>query len=167
VTATHAGTRAALFCSAAPGSEYFAIPLVTTKNVPGTAYVKGQADVTWKASPYGVAISADGSYHYDIHIALPGLPDPGNGAYVAWITTTQVDEIRRLGELDDDGRLSHEVDWNKFLVVITLEDDPVPDAERWSGPVAFRGMSRSGSMHTMAGHGPFQTERCATFGYSN
>ena len=35
----------------------------------------------------------------------------------------------------------------------------------WTGPVVSRGMSRSGLMHTMAGHGPFETEPCAVYGY--
>ncbi len=145
--------------------EYYAIPLVTTKNVPGTAYTRGTADVTFAPSPFGIAVSPDGSYAYDVHVAIPDLREPARGRYVAWITTTQVDEIRRLGELEN-GRITGRVEWNKFLVVITLEADPDPGAERWSGPIAFRGMSRSGKMHTMAGHGPFQEEKCATYGYS-
>ncbi|MGD2070011.1 MAG: hypothetical protein PVI57_15165, partial [Gemmatimonadota bacterium] len=59
------------------------------------------------------------------------------------------------------------VEWNKFLVVITLETVDDPSADAWSGPIALRGMSRSGKMHTMAGHGPFQQENCAAFGYGN
>lgn len=37
--------------------------------------------------------------------------------------------------------------------------------DMWSGPVVLRGMSRSGMMHTMAGHGPFEQENCAAYGY--
>ena len=35
----------------------------------------------------------------------------------------------------------------------------------WTGPIVIRGMSRSGMMHTMAGHGPFEEENCAAYGY--
>jgi len=35
----------------------------------------------------------------------------------------------------------------------------------WTGPVVMRGMSRSGLMHTMAGHGAFEQENCAAYGY--
>ena len=52
-------------------------------------------------------------------------------------------------------------------IVITLEADDHPDAETWSGPVVFRGMSRSGMMHTMVGHGALQQENCAAYGYGN
>ncbi|MDE2875730.1 MAG: hypothetical protein OXU69_07275 [Gemmatimonadota bacterium] len=31
--------------------------------------------------------------------------------------------------------------------------------------VVIRGMSRSGMTHTMAGHGPFEEENCAAYGY--
>ena len=43
--------------------------------------------------------------------------------------------------------------------------DDDPGAERWSGPIVFRGMSRSGMMHTMVGHGALQKENCAAYGY--
>ena len=164
-SSTHA--PAAVSCTPDPEPpEYYAIPLVTTKNVPGTAYIRGTADVTFVPSPFGVSVAPDGSYSYDVHLTLDGLGDPPRGGYVAWVTTTQVDQVRRLGALVD-GRVSGQVRWNKFLVVVTLEDDPDTDAERWSGRIAFRGMSRSGKMHTMAGHGPFEEEKCATYGYSN
>jgi hypothetical protein len=29
----------------------------------------------------------------------------------------------------------------------------------------MRGMSRSGRMHTLAGHGPFEAEPCAKYGF--
>ena len=57
-----------------------------------------------------------------------------------------------------------QVAWNKFLGVITREPaDATP--ETWQGPIIMRGMSRSGRMHTMAGHGPFEAEPCAKYGY--
>jgi hypothetical protein len=156
---------AGLFCAADPEPpEYYAIPLVTTKNIPGTAFTRGAADITFASSPFAVAVAPDGSYTYDVHVRLDDLPEPRRGGYVAWVTTTQVDEIERLGALEN-GQVTGQVRWNKFLVVVTLEDEPEADAERWSGPIAFRGMSRSGKMHTMAGHGPFEEERCATYGY--
>jgi hypothetical protein len=50
-------------------------------------------------------------------------------------------------------------------VIITLEPSADDLGERWQGPVVLRGMSRSGMMHTMAGHGPFETEPCAVYGF--
>ena len=150
-----------------PPPTYYSIDLVTTKNVPGTGYTSGKADVTFAPAPFGVSIAADGSYEYDVHVSFADLKAPPRGRYVAWVTTSQVDEIERLGALDDSNRVSGSVSWNKFLIVITLEESDGPDAEMWSGPIAFRGMSRSGKMHTMIGHGPLQEEKCAAYGYAN
>jgi len=149
----------------APGAPYYAIDLVTTKNLPGTARARGTGHVTFAASPFGVALSPDGSYRYDVDLRLTGMSRPQAGTLVAWITTPQVDRVRRLGAFDAGLGVGGEVSWNKFLVVVTLEADDDPDAQTWSGPIVLRGMSRSGAMHTMAGHGPFQQELCAKYGY--
>jgi hypothetical protein len=149
----------------APDAPYYAVDLVTTKNLPGTARARGTGHVTFAASPFGVALSADGSYRYDLDLRLTGMTRPEGGTLVAWITTPQVDHVRRLGAFDDGLGVRGEVSWNKFLVVVTLEADDDPGAQTWSGPIVLRGMSRSGAMHTMAGHGPFQQELCAKYGY--
>lgn len=146
---------------------YYAIPLVTTKNIPGTGYTTGKGDVTFAPSPFGVSLAPDGSYRYDVRLSFQRLPEPRQGIYVGWATTTEVDQIVRLGVPDSDGSIRGRVSWNKFLLVVTLEPDDDPDAEAWSGPIVLRGMSRSGKMHTMAGHGPFEDEKCATYGYAN
>ena len=145
---------------------YYAVELVTTKRVPGSGLASGTGHVTFAASPFGVSLAPDGSYLYDVDIELADLKRPGSGTLVAWATTTQVDQIRRLGALDDAFRTHGQVSWNKFLLVVTLEASDDPEAAEWSGPIVMRGMSRSGMMHTMAGHGPFQQENCARYGYN-
>ena len=148
------------------GPEYYAFPLVTTKNVPGTGLATGTAEVAFSArSPFVVSLSADGSYRYDVSIRLERARAPARGTLVAWVTTPDLSEVRRIGPLDEHLRAAGQVAWNKFLVVISLESADDPAAERWSGPIAFRGMSRSGMMHTMVGHGVFQQENCAAYGY--
>lgn len=157
--------RAAASAADAPGPPFYAVDLVTTKALPGTARASGTGRVTFAPSPFGVAVGPDGSYVYDVSVRLQGMEPPSSGVLVAWLTTTQVDRIERLGALDGDLSVRGRVDWNKFLVVVTLESSDDPDATTWSGPIAFRGVSRSGLMHTMAGHGPFQQELCAKYGY--
>lgn len=146
---------------------YYAITLVTTKNIPGTGYTTGTGDVTFATSPFGVSLAADGSYRYDVRMSFQRLPEPRRGVYVGWATTTEVDQVVRLGTPAPDGTIRGQVSWNKFLLVVTLETGDDPDAPTWSGPIVLRGMSRSGKMHTMAGHGPFQVEKCAAYGYAN
>ncbi len=164
-------------CSAAAGAvdaapafpvdpaTYYAIDLVTTKKLPGTARARGMGHLAFARSPYGVAVAADGSYRYDVALQLSEIEPPARGALVAWITTPQVDRIERLGAFDDNLQARGQVSWNKFLVVVTLEASDDASAGTWSGPIVLRGMSRSGAMHTMAGHGPFQQELCARYGY--
>ncbi len=148
------------------GPEYYAIELVSTKNVPGMGLATGRADVSVApASPFVVAMAADGSYQYDVHVMLERARPPRSGVLVAWVTTPDLDNVRRLGPLAADLTVTGSTQWNRFLVVVTLEAHDDPSAAAWSGPVALRGMSRSGMMHTMAGHGPFQEENCAAYGY--
>ena len=146
--------------------EYYAIELVTTRNVPGTGYARGTADVTFQPAPFGISVAADGSYRYDVRVRFDNLKTPREGRYVAWLTTTELDDVVAIGPLDSQGRATGPVAWNKFIVVVTLEEAWDDGAPRWSGPIAFRGMSRSGKMHTMIGHGPLQDEKCAAYGYA-
>ena len=152
----------------ATGPEYYAIELVGTKRIPGMGRASGRADVSVSATaPFSVSLTTDGSYHYDVSVSLERMRHPRNGVLVAWITTSDLEAVQRIGALDETLRIAGTTSWNKFLVVVTLEAEDDPSAERWTGPVTFRGMSRSGMMHTMAGHGPFQVENCAAYGYDD
>jgi hypothetical protein len=157
-----------LFCSAGPaeGPPYYSFELVATRNIPGTGLAQGTAEVSLpNTSPFTVALSADGSYVYDVSVKLERMRVPRSGRLVAWVTTREIDQIHRMGALDEHLMASGTVAWNKFLVVVTLEADDDPSATVWSGPVVFRGSSRSGMMHTMVGHGALQQENCAAYGY--
>lgn len=168
VASADARSRTAAMCALPAGPEYYAFDLFTTKNVPGTGLALGQAEVVVSgSSPFSVALGPDGSYVYDVRVSLDRMKAPRQGTLVAWVTTPDLDRIERIGALDQNLRASGTVAWNKFLVVITLEPADEPDADMWSGPVAFRGMSRSGMMHTMVGHGALQQENCAAYGYGN
>ena len=153
-------------CTADPEPPpYYAFPMVSTRRVPGTGPASGTGHVSFAASPFGIALAPDGSYRLDVRLEFDRLRPPRQGSYVVWFTTPTLDRIERAGVLDESFRFGGQVEWNKFLVVVTLEADPADNAEIWSGPIVLRGMSRSGMMHTMAGHGPFEKENCATYGY--
>ncbi len=149
----------------AAGPEYYRFPLVSTGRVPGTGRATGLGEVTFPSSPYGVALATDGSYRYDFTVRFQHLAPARTGTYVVWTTTPELDEVALAGELSEVTSFKGQVEWNKFLVVVTLEPAFDPDATMWSGPVVIRGMSRSGMMHTMAGHGAFEEEKCAAYGY--
>jgi hypothetical protein len=155
-------------CTVPAGPEYYAIELFTTKNIPGTGLARGRAEISVSgASPFSVVLGPDGSYVYDVDVSLDRMRAPREGRLVAWVTTPEIDQIERIGTFDGNLRASGVVYWNKFIVVVTLESDDDPTADSWSGPIVFRGMSRSGMMHTMVGHGALQQENCAAFGYGN
>jgi hypothetical protein len=155
-------------CVVDEGPAYYAVHLFTTKNVPGTGLASGRADLAVSAaSPFSVAVGPDGSYVYDLEVSLERMRAPREGVLVVWVTTSDLSEVRRVGTLDGELRARGTVAWNQFLVVVTWEAEDTPSADRWAGPVAFRGMSRSGMMHTMVGHGALQQENCAAWGYGS
>lgn len=175
------------FCTAADDPDYYRIPLATTRLVAGTGQTTGEAGLVFPAaSPFGIAVTPDGSYDYRVRFDVRRLPARSREVFVAWVTTPEIDRVRRIGPLDG-GWAEGPVEWNKFLVVVTMEPVDSPTAAPvdeqalegmdapggvagttppWTGPVVLRGMSRSGRMHTMAGHGPFEQERCAKYGFS-
>ena len=144
---------------------YYKIDLVSTRKVPGSGQAEGIGYVSYQSSPFGISLTQEGTYIYDLSIEIEGLKPPRKGVYVAWVTTPDLKNVRLVGVLDESMRLKDQIDWNKFLVVISLEAGPHQVGERWNGPIVLRGLSKSGFMHTMAGHGPFEDEPCAIYGY--
>ena len=147
------------------GPDYYQFPMVSTRRVPGTGNATGVGELVFARSPFGISLTEDGSYLYDFTVRFERLNAARAGTYVVWTTTPELDRIVPAGELTDPAAFSGKVAWNKFLVVVTLESAFDPDATTWTGPIVIRGMSRSGMMHTMAGHGPFEQENCAAYGY--
>lgn len=145
-------------------SNYYGIAMVPTKRVPGTGAGVGIGVVTFSKSPYGVAVTPEGIYVVDVQVTLDRIKQPKRGVLTAWATKDDLSEVKRLGTLDASFRASGQVGWNKFLLVVTLEPSAEP-TDIWSGPVVMRGMSRSGLMHTLAGHGPYEQEPCAKYGF--
>jgi hypothetical protein len=146
-------------------ADYYQIKLVGTKKVTGARMAKGMGDVTFASSPFGVALSAIGTYVLNLDLQMQNVTLEEGKSLVAWVSTPQIDQIKLLGRFDEDLKVFGSTDWNKFLVVITLEPANSPLGATWTGPVVARGMSRSGLMHTLAGHGPYQTEPCAVYGF--
>ena len=149
----------------ADGEGYYDFDIVGTGSVPGTGPAHGIGSVSFRQSPFGIAVGPEGSYLLDIGIRFDALKSPRNGALTVWLSTPSLDEVRRVGVLDPSEPFAASVGWNKFLVIVTLEPSDDPEASVWSGPVVSRGMSRSGLMHTMAGHDPFEQENSGSYGY--
>ncbi len=131
----------------------------------------GVAVLTRSPSPFGMSLTPDGHLRYDVHLHVSGLPaDPrvydGATAYVAWATVPDLSLARRLGPVAADGSSSGEVDWNKFIVLVTAEKTSVqpgtkpgakpgakPAAEpHWSGTILLKGVSPSTWMQRYGSH---------------
>ena len=145
--------------------DYYSISLLPTRRVPEARQATGSAQLSFVESPFGVALSRSGHYRYRLDIRVSELRPVKDHVYVAWLATPNLKEYRRLGLFSAEHELSADVSWNKFIVFVTLESIETSKDEAWQGPVVLRGMSRSGLMHTMAGHGPYEQEPCTVYGY--
>jgi hypothetical protein len=141
------------------GPDPYLVRLVPTAHANGSG---GQVTLRFAMSPFGVSVTPDGNHLYEARLTATGLPRDGR-ALVVWAATPELDQVQRLGTIDAQGHLNARIAFNKFLVFVTAEASA--EVERWSGPILLRGISPSGRMHTMAGHGPFQGEPCAKWGF--
>jgi hypothetical protein len=114
-------------------------------------------------SPFGMSLTPDGHLRYDVQLRVSGLPaDPrvydGATAYVAWATVPDLSLARRLGPVAADGSSSGEVDWNKFIVLVTAEKTGTEPgakpaaAPHWSGTILLKGVSPSTWMQRYGSH---------------
>ncbi len=138
-----------------PGPSPFIIPLESTGDARGAS---GVVTMRFAPSPFGVALTVDGHFRYQLSLSAEGLNSVPGKHHVAWAATPELDQVTRLGALSDAGVVEGEVSYNKILVFVTEESSP--EGTTWSGPVLLRGVSRSGLLHTMAGHGPFNDAPC-------
>ncbi len=137
------------------GPDPYEVRLVATAHANGAS---GIVRLTFAESPYVVTVTSDGHHRYQARVSTEGLAGR-DGALVVWAATPELDSVRKLGTLNPDGTLPPaEITFNKFLVFVTEEEDDA--VERWQGRILLRGISPSGRLHTMAGHGPFQAESC-------
>ena len=166
-TTNKSSTPCAATESPAINLPYYSIDMVKTGRVPGTGASRGTGETSFARSPFGISLSQDGRYIYEITVSFDRLKLRKSGFYTVWLTTSEVDQVKRLGVVDSEGSVTGQVEWNKYLLVLTLETTDDPAATKWSGPIVSRGMSRSGMMHTLAGHGPYEAEPCAKYGFGN
>ena len=137
---------------AAAGGPYD-ITLLSTSTAPEA---RGTARLVSAASPFGVAVAADGRARYDIELRIRGLPAPAAlgpyRAYVAWAATPDLARWTRLGSVTNGSSTVGTAEDNKFLLVITAEADSNPATRH--GPTVLHGTSPSGWLQTFLAH-PF------------
>jgi suppressor of ftsI len=113
--------------------------------VPGLDGLVGTIELRRAASPFGVAVTADGHHRFELSLVAENLPDPRSlGAFttfVAWVTTPTLSPMRKLGEVKSGRTELGEVSLDKFLVLVTAEAS-AGVAER-AGRIVMRGTSPS------------------------
>ena len=133
----------------------FDIPLRNTSTVPGA---RGSARLVYASSPFGVAVTAEGVTSYDVRLELSGLPQPSSlgpySSYVAWAATTDLSRWHRLGTVGNGSSTVGRAELNKFLLIITLEQDSL--ATRRSGPTVLHGPSPSTWLQSLLSHPLFR-----------
>ncbi|NKB89651.1 MAG: multicopper oxidase domain-containing protein [Acidobacteria bacterium] len=100
------------------------------------------------ASPFGVAVTAEGRQRWRLRLVAEGLPEPssvGGGHLVAWATTPALAPVVRLGVVGNGTNDLAEIGFNKFIVWVSVEVDP--DTVTREGPLLLRGSSPSSRMH--------------------
>lgn len=115
-------------------------------------------EMSFAPSAFGVTVSGDGHYRYDVEVSAERLPQRTGRTFVVWVATPSLEEWVNLGAIQDGRPVSGEVGWNQFIVFVTAESSA--DPESWSQEFYFSALSPSSRMHTMMGHGPFASEPC-------
>ncbi len=140
---------------AVPPSGPYDIKLFSTARAPA---VEGEARLVYAASPFGVAVTADGHARYDIQVTASKLPAPsslGNyTAYVAWEVATDLSVWKRLGTITNGRATVGPAEMNKFLFVITAEADSADTVH--AGPTILHGHSPSGWLQSFLTHPLFR-----------
>lgn len=151
----HLSLLAAGILLAAPPAGPYDIALFATAKAPAA---EGHARLVAAASPFGVAVTADGRARYDVQVTAANLPDPATvgayTAYVAWATTTDLTEWKRLGTVANGQTTVGPVEFNKFLFVITAEADSSDTTH--AGPTILHGHSPSGWLQSFLTHPLFR-----------
>lgn len=113
----------------------------------------GLAKLTLAQSPFGIALTPDGHFLFDVEVTVTGLPKPSSfgqfSTYVAWATTENLDVARRLGTVTPGKPITAQVDYHKFIILVTAEADARGD--HWKGPVVLRGLSASMYLDNFSG----------------
>ena len=112
-----------------PSHDLYCLELVPT---PGLTGVSGRVELSQPPGPFTIAVTADGRSRYLPVVSLSGLPS--GHTYIAWVATSQMDSIVKLGAVKNGTTELRAIDFDKFTVLIS---------EQPSGRYVLRGQSPS------------------------
>lgn len=126
---------------AGPSRDLYVIDLVPAPGLDAS----GTVEMVRAPSPFGVAVTRDGTHVYDLVVRAEGLPDAsslgGASRYVAWATTPSLSPMLNLGEVGGATVARGRVALDKFIVIISAE--PSLDVRERTGRMVLRGTSPS------------------------
>ena len=130
----------------APSRDLYCIDLTA---IPGLEGVSATFELNRVPSPFGTNVTRDGRQVYAPVLRVSGLPEPAAFSanarvWVAWLATQQLTPTRRLGVVGNGSFALPQVDWPKFLILVSAEASA--EAAEPSGRVALRGFSPSARM---------------------
>lgn len=134
------------------------VRLSGTQSAPGS---RGSMTLTQPDSPFEITVDAGGFQTFDVEVRVERLRRREGAVYVVWAAKPELDEYVQLGTLPEENRLAGRIAWNQFLLFVS--EEATADVERWQGPIMLTGLSPSGRLHTMAGHGPFEAMNCQLY----
>ncbi|HSE27768.1 MAG TPA: multicopper oxidase family protein [Gemmatimonadales bacterium] len=113
--------------------------------VPGLAGAGGVVELRPAATPFGLAVTADGALRHDLVATVRGLPAPGTlgpfTTFVAWLADPGFASVTRLGPVRNGTVPLGESALDKFLLLVTAEASDTGPAPL--GPRVLRGLSPS------------------------
>ncbi len=123
----------------------YCIQLLPTQRFEGAS---GHVEMARPASPFGVTVSREGSQRFKLVLDIEGLPPASSLGdfqhYILWASPLTLSPVVNLGEVGNGHFELEEVDFNKFLLIISPE--PTPDGLERTGPLTLRGRSPSSRM---------------------
>ncbi len=137
-----------VFAAARPG--LFRIDLQPSNAAPSAS---GVVKLAPAKSPFGLPLTADGHFIFDLDITSNGLPAASSlgpfDEYVAWVVSDNLSQVERLGTVTAGQALHGQASYNKFLIFITAESK-APSA-KWKGPIVLRGFAPSALLENFSG----------------
>jgi hypothetical protein len=102
-----------------------ALNCLTLYPTPDLIAASGSIALAPVASPFGVAVTADGHPRYRLSASITGLPDVRTlgpySAYVAWAYTLSLDSAIKLGEVKNGSVDLGELNFLQFRILISAE----------------------------------------------
>ncbi|MEP6692510.1 MAG: hypothetical protein ABJD07_15225 [Gemmatimonadaceae bacterium] len=120
---------------------------------PAAPSAQGVVTLEPAESPFGIALTPDGHFIFDLELRCNGLPAASTFGpytqYVAWVVTADLSTSQKLGVASTAVPVKGQVAMNKFLVIVSAEGATIGD--RWKGPIVLRGFSPSALLENFSG----------------